>query len=82
MKAYDFKAWLETKNPNEEYNFGDCHGDCAYGQYMAARGHTWHIQRYVEGVNETLGGDQEVLNSQPQTFGALLWRVKKVLEAA
>src|SRR6266481_5378670 len=37
----DFIAWLETKNPNETYNYQNRSGQCCLGQYMADRGVEW-----------------------------------------
>ncbi len=73
--AYDFRAWLKTMPDDREYNFSDCTGNCAMGQYMASIGEAWDIVRYNEHVNRELKGTPVQL-SRNKTFGAL----KKDLE--
>lgn len=34
-------AWLETKDPNEHYNYLDGSGNCLYGQFFASQGLVW-----------------------------------------
>lgn len=34
-------AWLETKDPNERYDFNNMCGECMFGQYMKAVGIPW-----------------------------------------
>jgi hypothetical protein len=82
MKAYDFKAWLETKDADETYDFMDCCGNCLMGQYMRSKGERWEMGRYVEYVRDVLGKSSIVLQSEPQTFGGALGRLNKVLEEA
>ena len=80
MSKYDFTSWLETKNPDEKYNFSDGCGECLMGQYMASKGEEWSFPRYNEYVNTVLGEDNvSILSSTPQTFGGALARVR-VLE--
>ena len=78
---FDFTAWLETKNPNEKYNFSDMHGCCAMGQYMAARGESWSMPRYGEYVAEVLASQSAILSNYPQTFGGALERVRMLEDA-
>jgi hypothetical protein len=80
--AYDFKAWLETKDPNQEYHFMDCQGNCLMGQYMASKGQRWDMDVYADHIIDVLGGNGWLLQEMPQTFGGALDRVKKVLEDA
>jgi hypothetical protein len=37
----DFIGWLETKDPDESYDYQDRRGMCCIGQYMAARNIEW-----------------------------------------
>lgn len=82
MSKYDFAAWLETKNPSEEYKFSDGCGSCLMGQYMASKGEEWSFPKYNEYVHNVLDGHVWVLSSTPQTFGDALKRTKEVLENA
>lgn len=80
----DFIAWLRTKDPAETYNFMDYHGECAVGQYMAARGREWRGLNYGATCRE-LGidpCDSQVLCTGSQTFGALLQRMIALRAAA
>ena len=81
-KLYDFKAWLETKDPNEAYQFVNCRGNCLMGQYMASKGQSWDTTVYTQYLTDVLGGHSTVLSVAPETFGGALERVKKVLEDA
>ncbi len=74
--AYDFRAWLKTKPDDEKYNFSDCTGNCAMGQYMAARGMVWDISHYNALVASELGNANALAYSE--TFGELK---AKVLES-
>lgn len=78
---FDFTAWLETKNPDEIYNFSDSCGRCLMGQYMTAKGEEWSMPRYNDYVQDVLAGKTDVLSAYPQTMGSALTRVK-VLEDA
>jgi len=78
---YDFKAWLETKPSDGKYTFTDSCGHCLMGQFMTSVGESWSMPRYTEYVNEVIGGNTFILNSEPQTFGGALARVR-VLEDA
>lgn len=82
INKYDFKAWLETKNPDEEYRFTDSCGACLMGQFMGSQGEKWSFPRYSEYVQMILGdcGETLILNTEPQTMGGALKRVQKILE--
>ncbi len=77
MASFDFKAWLKTMPDNRTYNFNDCTGNCAMGQYMTHLGETWDISTYNKHIREDLGGSALALSSN-YSFGGL----KKVLEVA
>lgn len=82
MSKYDFKAWLETKNPDEKYNFSDGCGECLMGQFMSHKGVKWDFGIYVGYINTVLGEDNiSVLSAEPQTFGGALKRVKELVDA-
>lgn len=78
---FDFTAWLQTKNPNESYNFNDSHGCCLMGQFMTSVGEDWSMSRYNELCNSVLGGRTHVLSGSPQTMGAAFERVKALEDA-
>ena len=40
----DFIGWLQTKNPDETYNYLDKCGHCCLGQYMSDRGIKWPME--------------------------------------
>lgn len=80
---YDFAAWLDTKNPDQTYNFHDGCGNCLMGQYMAAQGEHWDFGRYNEYIEMVLGKDNvSILSSQPQSMGEARKRVQKLFEDA
>ncbi len=72
--AYDFKAWLKTMPDDGYYNFNECTGNCAMGQFMTYLGEPWSLEKYNEHITKDLGGDRAL--SANNTFGGL----KKMLE--
>ena len=76
--TYDFKAWLDVQPDDKTYNFMDCTGKCAMGQYMKSRGEAWDVRRYRALVAENFPGGSVLPLSQSKTFGEL----KKALETA
>ncbi len=74
-KKFDFKAWLKTMPDERWYNFNDCIGNCAMGQYMTYLGEPWSIEKYNEHIQKDLDGSALALSSN-FTFGG----VKKLLE--
>lgn len=77
--TYDFRAWLNTKPNDEKYEFMDCTGKCAMGQYMKdVLDESWSINRYNDHVRSIFKGDPTPL-SKSTTFGELK---AKVLELA
>lgn len=75
---FDFTSWLESQDPNEKYNFGDCQGTCLMGQYMASKGASWSMPNYHDFCLNVLGGKTSVLSCMPQTKGNALVRVKEL----
>lgn len=73
---YNFAAWLETKDPDEKYNFSDGCGGCLMGQYMASKGVEWDFGHYASYVYNVLDNNVDVLSAEPQTMGGALARVK------
>ena len=73
--TYDFRAWLNTQPDDKTYNFMDCTGKCAMGQYMASRGEAWDMKRYADLVTQEFNNEISPL-SQSKTFGEL----KKAME--
>lgn len=72
--------WLETKDPNTEYNWLDCKGMCLLGQYLTAQGDTHWTNNYLElsqvKTNGPMGVLAEIAWTSPFTFGAALGRAK------
>lgn len=82
----DFIQWLESKDPNEGYNYSNTCGDCLIGQYMTHKGHEWDINIYSEFCARILGREEGiypnifVLSLSPQTFGGALNRVRELAD--
>lgn len=77
----DFIGWLETKNPREEYDYGNIM-KCAMAQYMEARGIPVGKGLYgdtCERVFGRRGVDGRILHDDRRvpTFGLALRRAKK-----
>ncbi len=71
-------AWLETKDPAEEYDFYDMDGGCLVGQYAAAMGcpDIWHeLHDGNNSLDDPLTFCQ-VGGGYPRTFGAALERAR------
>jgi len=49
VSLQDFIEWLETKNPNEAYDYQDKTGMCCLGQYMKDRNIPWSYLPVSEG---------------------------------
>ncbi len=70
-----FIAWLETKDPSEGYHWADW-DFCAVGQYLAS------FNRVIRDIPDTpywrvcMELNSYAHSAHPQTFGALLQRVK------
>jgi hypothetical protein len=76
-------AWLETKDPDEGYEFFDCEGACLVGQYMASLGVTLTYgppkHTYMKACAAIFGGngnDASVAIEHPRTFGGALRRAR------
>ena len=61
----DFIAWLETKNPNETYDYTNKTGQCCLGQYMADRGIEWprDWSPIYKAVGRAVGGHSPAFQS-------------------
>ena len=78
-------AWLQTKPPNDQYNYEDCCGGCLYGQYVIASGIPWKevfgTAIYDHKDAAALPFKQfvyhKVAKAEPHTFGAALKRARK-----
>ena len=73
-----FIAWLETKDPSETYNWGNCN-ECAAGQYAKAIGFENWADQACQGT--FLGKlmfqfSHYALISHSHTFGELLTTIK------
>ena len=77
--TYDFKAWLQIQPDDKEYNFMDCTGKCAVGQYMKHRGESWDMVVYQKHIFDIGGSDPggfAIGLKDSKTFGEL----KRALE--
>lgn len=71
-------AWLETQDPNTEYEWTDCSGGCLIGRYFTAKGIVEHVPYQM--VFQSLSDYGEVCSSLsgPTTFGAALERARVI----
>jgi hypothetical protein len=91
----DFIGWLESKDPNEAYDYQNKCGDCCIGQYMAARGILWPkngwefvykdvctliFGGWIGDPQLVLGGGFNHRDQSGRTFGAVLRRTKAYKE--
>ncbi len=76
--TYDFKAWLRVQPNDKPYDYQDCTGECAMGQWMTSIGEDWSLSRYNRHVYREFGEDITPLQHS-KTFGELK---AKVLEPA
>ena len=77
--------WLETQDPETQYDFNDCQGECLAGRYLWA---TIGWQAYVVG-QKTFGdvfGSMDnygaIALTRPWTYGAALSRARVMEQAA
>lgn len=79
--------WLEGQEPETEYDWDDCGGNCLIGHYYAAKGVPASIRLakvfdgrdggdYSRVCNQTYGG------AKGWTYGAALRRARALLEKA
>lgn len=85
-KLQEFTAFAGTKPANEKYNYMDCNGGCAVGQWMRATGVAWDINVYSALVQEMLGPHSEYRAvsaplSQSETWGDLHDNLKVLVDA-
>jgi|GEM_PF-1347451 len=70
-------AWLETKDPRQQYDWNDRCGRCLFGQYMKAHGIPWNYDGYDStygNVARTFGN--HIALAKPWNFGAALERAR------
>lgn len=48
--AYDFRAWLNVQPDDKKYEFMDCTGNCAVGQWMKFIEQAWTLDKYNQHV--------------------------------
>jgi len=75
-------AWLETKNPNESYNFDDCKGGCLFSQYIVAHGIPYNLYGPAPewlALHDLYGPIACAYPISRQTFGAALTRARAAL---
>ncbi len=74
-------AWLETQDPETEYNWADCR-DCLGLRYLKARGVSEPERAYVALSKVAAGNDDMGLTisiKRPWTYGAALARAKELV---
>lgn len=88
-----FIEWLQTHDPDKEYEFRNCKGMCLVGQYMTSIGRSWDgpgdgpLNEYGVVCRTLFGGDgpcrieQSVAQDTPHTFGAALERARAVAQS-
>lgn len=70
-------AWLETQDPNEEYNWA-CER-CLIGRYLEAIG---QFDKMKDGITYSILTTKECIAiKQPHTFGTALERARKAIDA-
>ena|SRR5689334_22224193 len=77
-----FIAWLETKNPGQEYNYMNCSGACLIDQYGDSFG-LKHLASHGSHLEKIFGGPMwrgyhYVCGDTPWTFGAALERARNL----
>jgi hypothetical protein len=77
-------AWLETKDPSEKYDWGNCDGACLVHQYLTSCGirqRDW--SSFYFKTQSPLGDDQPtcIAFQSPHTFGAALSRARAVRDS-
>ena len=78
LSLADFISWLETKPSNEPYNFFNPCGECAMGQYMAARGVEWNGPNYLRLCHQFFGLNMGYSAlAYTKTFGSLLIKMRE-----
>lgn len=70
-------AWLETKDPNESYEFWSCDSSCLLSQYLTARGipraEHEHLREGWIGLHQRFDA---IGITKPWTFGDALKRAQ------
>lgn len=72
----DFIGWLETKDPNEKYEWADMDGQCLIGQFGAHLGLSWEETCLDDGIYERLRDEGVLSCEHPRTMGAALERAR------
>ncbi len=66
--------WLEQQPPEKEYDFFDCKGNCAIGQYMKFIGIPWKRDYTYERICVATDDGGYLAYKGKHTFGAMLER--------
>lgn len=70
-------AWLETKDPVEEYVWFNLKGSCLLSQYSCAHGGSpWYVKHF--GGEEKCQPFENMAFDRPHTFGAALTRARSI----
>lgn len=80
MSLQTLIAWLETKPPEEAYDYMCTNGSCFYSQYLTAHGVSWKGSH--EWFQWHTNGRVHIAVCEPWTFGAALTRARAMLAEA
>lgn len=76
---FDFNAWLDVKPDDETYNYINCTGNCAVGQFMKEKlGEEWNMNRYAKLASEICGTTNHAALADSRTFGELKARLREL----
>lgn len=73
--------WLETQEPDAEYDYGNCDGECLISQFVKAiAGRTFSFQAAEKFLGQDHFGDDRfnplIAAKSPRSFGAALLRAR------
>lgn len=72
-------AWLETKNPDEQYDYWDRSGGCLLGQYVKSLGLKWEYHSDLSrGLHDKFANVVLYRIVAPWTFGGALKHARAV----
>jgi hypothetical protein len=74
-----FVTWLKTKDPSETYDWGDCSGGCAVGQYLQYCGISWSNRPRGLYFSLAFPGNDRSVVLLAKTFGEVLKNVENFI---
>lgn len=78
-----FAEFASRKPADEHYNFMNCTGGCAIGQWMASTGQKWDMDIYQDLIREMFGErpEEHSVLVQSDNWGALSKGLKERVDA-